>query len=363
MGFLFAARRSDRNSRENRSETVRVVRGRLVRRTAETGVLEPGRVVEIKSEQSGEVKEIFVHAGDSVKRGEPLAEIQQESNQARQAAQFRANVEHERLNLEEAERELSRVGELHERGFVARREVEVAQMNRENAKIRYDLARRQLLLILGGNQDLFEKYLKRDLASDEMEKFILSSPLSGTVLEVKITEGEIVSSGTSTVTGGTSLMRIADLSQILVKTKINEVTIGQIALGQPAEVRLDAIPGVVYQGRVSKISPRGEKAVNNVVTYEVVIELSKRPPGELVRLMPGMTANVDIITGELAGALLVPVAALSEDGQVLVRGEDGAPVPRKVRIGMKTEMQAAVEEGLSEGEELFLRRKERLRAD
>ena len=336
-------------------ETVRVLRGDLIVKEAETGSLEPINVVEIKSEQAGEVKRLYIHAGDTVKAGQPLATIQQESNQARKVAEVRAAIEQERLNLEEAEREWGRAKELFEKGFISRKEMESSEKAKENAKIKHDLAKRQLLLTLGGNRALYEKYLQRDLNSREVDEFTIDSPLSGTVIEVDISEGEIVSSGATAVSGGTTLMRIADLSKMWVKTKINEVNIGRIQVGQPVEVRLDAVPDQVYRGSVVKISPKGEK-VNNIVTYEVTIELMNSDQ----RLMPSMTANIDILTRVEKDVLTLPLNALEKaEGKerVLYRSPTGERQFRAVEVGAKNETMAVIRDGLQEGDLVVIPRK------
>ncbi len=333
-------------------EIVVVKRGDVIAKATETGSLEPTNIAEIKSEQSGEVKKLYVRAGDTIRAGQPLAMIQQESNQARRVAEARAAIEQERLNLEEAERENNRMKELFEKGFVARKELENAQKLRDNAQIKYDLSKRQLLLTLSGNKALYEKYLKRDLTSDEADEFTIYSPLPGTILELNVSVGEIVSSGTSTVTGGTTMMKIADLSKMWVKTQINEVNIGRVEAGQPAEIRLDAIPNQAYHGRVVKISPKGEKN-NNIVTYEVTIELDNSDQ----RLKPSMTANIDIITNVAKDVLYLPLIALNQtDGKnaVTLRLPTGENQVRPITPGLKNETVAAIIEGLKEGDQVIL---------
>ncbi len=331
-------------------ETVVVQRGDVVSRATETGSLEPVNVVAIKSEQAGEIKKIYVRAGDIVVAGQPLATLQQESGQARQIAEARAAIEQERLNVLEAERDLARMQALFEKGFVARIEWEAAEKRAQNANIKHDLAQRQLLLTLGGNKSLYEKYLRRTLASREADDFTLHAPTSGTVIEVAVAEGEIVSSGTSAVSGGTTLMRISDLSNMWVKTKINEVNVGQLKEGQTAEIRLDAVPDRHYTGTVEKISPRGEKE-NNIVTYEVTLKMAHAD----TQLMPSMTANVDILTGVVNGALFLPRSAITQTNgtpQVTLPGGE----KRAVRLGLANDTVVVIAEGLSEGDAVVIPR-------
>jgi HlyD family secretion protein len=346
-GLLFYNSNGKAGKDKEEANTVPVRRGDVTVKVAETGSIEPATVIEIKSEQSGEIKKLYVKEGDKVKAGQPLVVIQQESNQARQAAQFRASMEEERLNVDQAKRDLERQKALLAKGVSSEKDVETAQQNYENAKVRYELARRQLLLILGGNLDLLRQYLSRSLSSDQLDEFLIEAPSSGTVIEVKVEEGEIISSGTSTVTGGTALMKIADLSKMLAKVKINEVNITQVKLGQIVDMRLDAVPGHVYHGKVIQISPQGDRA-NNIVTFLTTIEVED--PDE--RMKPTMTANIDIISSELKNVLYVPVEVVSREGSndVVYMNENGKRVAKKIKIAARTESYVVIKEGLTEGE-------------
>ncbi len=327
------------NGREDPSErlagrVVPVKRGDIINKISETGSVEPLSVVEVKSEQSGEIKKLFVRQGDTIKSGLPLAVIQQESVQARQAAQYRAALEEERLNREEAKKELERQRTLFEKGFVSEKEVETADKAHERSIVKFQLARRQLLLALGGNPDLLKQYLSRDLGSDSLDRFTIFSPAAGTVISLDVEEGEIIASGTSTVGGGTTLMEIADLSRMLVRAKINEVNIAQVRIGMPVDITLDAVPGKIYKASVVRISPQGERE-DNIVTYLVTMEI--KGPDELLR--PTMTANVDIFTGTSEGVLYLPIeAVMRKNGRRFVYLERGPEtLEQPVTLGVRTE--------------------------
>ena len=351
--MAYAVRAKMRHPPVIEAETVLVKRGDVIIKVTETGSLEPVNIVEIKSEQAGEVKKLYARAGDTVRIGQSLAALQQASGQARQVAEARAAIEQEQLNWEEAQREEERTAKLFEKGFVARIELERAQKAKENAQIRYDLAKRQLLLTWGGDRARFESYLSRNPSDDpDVEQFVLVSPLSGTVIEVMVSEGEIVSSGTSAVSGGTPLMRIADLSKMWIKTKIHEVNVRHIQVGQRAQIRLDAIPNQVYEGTIVKIAPKGESK-DNVVTYEVTIAFNISD----ARLMPSMTANVDIITDMARDVLYLPrMAVTHSQGQatVTLRTETGETRTQPVQTGLQNETVLVLTSGLSEGDRVML---------
>ena len=145
------------------------------------------------------------------------------------------------------------------------------------------------------------------------------APMSGTITRLNVEEGEIVTSGRSAFSQGPAILTIADLSRMVVKTRINEVDIAKIALGQKVEIRVDAYRDRVFEGRVSEIAPsaytpdpRGGQQGDGTITFEVVIEVVGSPP----ELLPGMSADVDIVVMEEANLLQLPIDSVI-DSEVL----------------------------------------------
>ena len=139
----------------------------------------------------------------------------------------------------------------------------------------------------------------------------VKAPMSGTITRLSVEEGEIITSGRSAFSRGEAIMRIADLSQMIVKTQINQVEIGRIKEGQRAEIRVDSFRKKIFNGRVSEISPsstpRGQGG-GGVITFEVDIEVDI--PDQEFQLLPGMSADVDIIVFEKPDILQIPIAAV-----------------------------------------------------
>ncbi len=330
---------------------IAVKRGPIQTRVVETGTLQPALTIAIKSQVSGEIRQLRVTEGQEVTASQPLAVIQQEPTQARQVAQVRAALEEERVNVEQAQLIFKRMETLVKQGYVSLQELEAAEQDLKLAKVRRELAKRQLLLALGGNEELYRRHLEQDLSSNRLEEFVILSPSPGTILEVKVNPGELITSGTGTVGGGTELMTLADLSRMIVKAKINEVNIGRVEIGQPVEVRLDALPSRVFRATVKAISPQGEK-VDNIVTYQVTIEIENKDR----TLRPLMTANVDILTNVLENVIAIPLEALrTEKGDDIVYVmANGGRLLRKVRVGLRTASQAVIVHGLQEGETVII---------
>ncbi|GJL63218.1 MAG: macrolide transporter subunit MacA [Nitrospirales bacterium] len=349
--WIFSPLSGTADTSPNTPNLFTVTRGSIETRVSETGTLQPSKTVEIKSQFSGEVAQLLVTAGQRVEVGQLLAVIIQEPREARQVAQLRAAIQEERINADKANRELVRMQSLFDKGFIPRKELESAEQEHRRTLVRLELAERQLLLALGSNQVLYQRYLTKQLSPNRPEEFQLKSPSSGTILEVLVQPGEIITSGTATFGGGTVLMRVSDLRQMVVKSKINEVSIARVKVGQRVNIRLDALLRQPFQGTVTNISTQGLQE-NNIVTYEVTIAI-ENPTSDL---RPMLTANVDIVTDSLDDVLTIPLETLQAD-----RGDDivevmhnGTPTKRKVRVAFRTDSQAVITEGLAEGDEVVI---------
>ena len=339
------------SSNDKPHQVVEVIRKSLQTRVSETGTIQPSKTIEIKSQFSGEVAQLFVSSGQPVKKGELLTIIRQESSQARQVAQLREAILEERLNVKTTQREWGRSQSLYEKGFIAQQELETSEDKYQRALLRLELAERQLLLALGGNEELFKRYKEGTTQSTRPEEFQVRSPTDGTVLEILVNAGEIITSGTSTFGGGTVLMKLADLSHMVVKAKINEVNIPRVTVNQDVDIRLDALPGQSFQGTVIEIATQGVKT-ENIVTYEVTIAIDT--PHKVLK--PMLTANIDIVTKQLEGVLTIPLEALRvENGndvvEVLI---DKSPQIRKVRVAFRTNSQAVITRGIQEHDQVII---------
>jgi HlyD family secretion protein len=339
------------SSKKEPPATVEVVRSSIDTRVSETGTIQPSKTIEIKSQFSGEVAQLFVSNGTPVKKGELLAIIRQESSQARQVAQLRAGIQEEHLNVNTAQREWVRSQALFKKGFIAQQALETSENVFQRALVRLELAERQLLLALGGNKELFNRYKESSTQSSRPEEFQVRSPTDGSVLEILVNPGEIITSGTATFGGGTILMKLADLSRMIVTAKINEVNIPRVAVDQNVDIRLDALPGQAFKGRVTAIATQGVKE-ENIVTYDVTIAITE--PNEALK--PMLTANVDIVTKRLDDVLMIPLEVLQ-----VKKGDDvvdvlinGTPKMQKVRVAFRTDTQAVITKGLKEHDQVVI---------
>ena len=157
----------------------------------------------------------------------------------------------------------------------------------------------------------------------------MRAPITGTIIEKSVERGQVISSPTKDVGGGTVLMKMADLNLVQVRTLVDETDIGKIQPGQSATVTVDAFPNRPFHGEVLKIEPQAQTE-QNVTMFPVLVRIDNREG----LLRPGMNAEVEIHVGEREGVLAVPNAALRTQRDVgsaaQVLGLDPAQVQREL---------------------------------
>ena len=286
--------------------TVRVERGILVDKLAETGHIELVRTVEVKSTISGEIRRLLVQAGDWVEKDQLMALIEPDPNQSLQLYQKRSAVDQARLSLREQENDFSRKKILFERGMLSSKDFEETQTRLVRARNSLRLAELELeILETKANLSRAE----RETDPLELDEVRVLAPIGGIVIRRGVEIGEVVASGLSAFSGGTLLFEIGDPSQMIVRGDIAEIDIGKLQLGQEVEIVVDAYPDTTYQGRVRWIAPVGQKKQGSpIVTFDTEIDILDREP----RLRQGMSCDIDIVFSRRDSALYLPVEAVLE---------------------------------------------------
>jgi HlyD family secretion protein len=268
-------------------QTATVERRDLEVRAEAAGAVEPVLVVEVKSKASGEVLRMHVETGDAVERGALLAEI--DPRDVRNAlSQAEADLAVARATLTTARAQRGRAEELREAQVVTEQEYEAAALDEAQAQAALVKARTNL-----------------ELARERSGDVTIRAPIAGTIIEKSVEAGQIIASASANVSGGTTLLRMADLSTMQVRALVDEVDIGRLRPGQPARVTVEAHPGRVFEGRVLKIEPQA--VVDQTVTAFPVLIAIENPEG---LLRPGMNAEVEIALARREGVLTVPSGAV-----------------------------------------------------
>lgn len=251
------------------------------------GVIEPIRVVEVKSKASGEVMHAPVETGDRVAKDTLLAEIDPRDVQ-NALEQAEADVESARVRLSTTEANRGRMETLRGSNVVTQQEYESAIEAAASAKAAAVRAETNL-----------------QLARERRRDVVIRAPIEGTVLSRSIEIGQIIASATSNVTGGTTLFTMADLSEMQVRAKVDEMDVGQVKPGQPVKVTVEAYSGRSFEGTVLKVEPQA--VVDQSVTmFPVLVRLDN----ERGLLRPGMNAEVSIELASRRDAVVVPNSAI-----------------------------------------------------
>lgn len=268
-------------------EAVPVTRRNIVVSAQASGTIQPDTTVEVKSKASGEVLEIKAETGQQVKRGALLLRI--DPRTARNAlAQAQANLDVAEAQLTNATSQKRRADELFKSQSITEQEREQAQLDFANAKAAVVNAR-----------------VAVDNAKIQLEDTDVRAPISGTVIEKDAERGQVISSATSNVSGGTVLLTMADLNLVQVRTLVDETDIGKVQPGQRATVTVDAYPNRPFDGSVIKIEPQAQDT-QNVTMFPVLVRIENRQG----LLRPGMNTEVEIHVGRRDSVLAVPTAAL-----------------------------------------------------
>ena len=263
-----------------------------------TGTIEPINTVSIGSQVSGRIDQIFVDYNSQVEKGQQLAQIDTSLFEA-QLQQSKATINNAKATLARNEAQLeydtktyNRYKNLYERNLVSKNDLDSAK-----SAYKSDLAQ-----VAAAKAQIMQAEASYATASANMGYTKIISPVKGTVISKEVEVGQTVAASFQTPT----LFTVAeDLTKMRIETSVSEADIGKVKEGQDVEYTLDGYPDSIFKGIVTQVrlSPTTE---SNVVTYTVVIEVENNEG----KLLPGMTANVSIITGKKENILTVPNVAL-----------------------------------------------------
>ena len=294
-------------------EVAVVERGDLEIRVEASGTVEPILVVEVKSKASGEITALHVETGDQVERGSLLATV--DPRDVRNAlAQAEADLEVARARLRISQSQQQRSEELREANVVTQQELEQAVLDAANARAQ-----------------LIKAEVNLELARERMGDVAIRAPLTGTVISKTVEAGQIISSASGNVSGGTTLMLMADLSEMQVRTLVDETDIGKVRPGQVARVQVEAYPGQTFTGSVYKIEPQAV-VEQNVTMFPVLVRLDNRRG----LLRPNMNAEVQVEVASRPDVLLVANAAVVSMQDAAAAAEMFGIDPESMRERMRS---------------------------
>jgi HlyD family secretion protein len=300
-----------------------------------SGKVYPEVEVKISPDISGEITELNVQEGDSVKKGQVLARIYadiyalQRDEAASRVSQSSATVENSRAALEALRANYNQTKATYDRNkklfddkVISRAELEQVETAFKSAQANLNAAEQGLRGLQAGVKGS-EVSLSR--ANKDLSRTTLVAPMNGVVSSLKVKKGERVAGNSFNV--GTEMMTVADMSILEVRVDVGENDIVKISIGDSADVEVDAYNNRKFKGVVTKIasSTKGAAALatsNDVTNYEVRIRLDPASYTDLAKLpfpfRPGMNATADIRTNTVANVLSVPITAVN----TRVKGSD-----------------------------------------
>ena len=323
FGAYYAYQLSHKKKPEDLYRLQTVVSGDIEQNVTANGTINPVTLVNVGTQVSGRVKKIYADYNDQVKKGQILLELEDELFKA-QIAQSVGNVKNNEASLELAKANEIRMRSLFEKEYVSKQELDQSVQALKSAEAQLSTTKAQL---------------SRDQTNYGYS--IIKSPVAGVVVDRVVDVGQTVAASLQTPT----LFKIAqDLSKMQIDTSFAEADIGRIQVGQVAKFNVDAFPNKNFEGMVKQIRLNPTNTAN-VVTYDIVISVDN--PDQ--KLLPGMTAYVNITFAKHDNVLLVPNAALryrpkNEETMMTLKKED-----------KKTDKPKAEDDGVARGKVYILK--------
>jgi len=304
----------------------KVERGAVSSVVSATGTVNPVTAVQVGSQVSGQVLEIYVDFNSEVKKNQVIARIDPQSfalrvsqamadleaaratvlTQRANVAALQAEVSRAKVSLAESEREFQRNKMLQEKNFVSAAVLDKAEFAWRTAQEQVNTAQAQLAVGESQVRNVEALVKQRDSqlsqAKVDLDRTTIRAPVDGVVIKKTVEPGQTVAASLQ----APELFVIAqDLRRMQVDTSIDESEVGRVREGQSATYTVDSFPGRTFQGTVGQVR-KAALVVQNVVTYTAVIATSN--PN--LELFPGMTANVRIVVDTRENVLKMPNAAL-----------------------------------------------------
>lgn len=360
-----------------------VTQGEVLRKVSASGKVRALNTIKVGTEVSGQVTKVYVDFNSPVKAGQILAEIDPTRVRARvqqseaQVALARAslqqtvaNVARARAELEIQERDFARQKGLAERGFVSKAGLDIAQSKLNSARNALQVA---LAQTQSGNAQIRQGTAELSSAQLDLSRTVIVAPASGVIINKLVEPGTTVAASFQTP----NLFEIAaDTTKMQVEASVDEADIGQVREGQDVTFTVDSYPDDIFKAKVRQVR-KAPVETQNVVSYLVIIDVDNLDG----KLLPGMTANVEIVTGAKSRVTRVPTNALrfrpkasdraseqkkTEDPNrkvvpiqtvYLASSDPYRPVRRNVQIGLQGDDYTEVTSGIKPGDKILVRTK------
>jgi len=278
-------------------QTALVTRRDIIIDAQATGVIEPITIIEVKSKASGVITQMPVETGTHVNPGDLLVQIDTRDVQNRYD-QAKAQLDAAEARLQVSESDKKRNEDMYKARVITPQEFEKVAVDYENAKSGVVSAKANL-----------------DLAKQSLEDATVRAPAIGTIIDKTVSVGTVIASATGSVSGGTTIVKMADLKTVRIRALFNETDIGNVHPGEPANVTVDAYPDSRFGGVVEKIEPQAV-VQQNVTMFPVLVNLENQEG----LLKPGMNGEVSVLIDERDNAIAIPNDAIKNPREAVATG-------------------------------------------
>lgn len=355
--FFLAVKGCKKSSDVQITNTAVVEKGSISKTVVATGKIEALYKAEIKSKLGGLIKQFYIEEGDRVKAGQKLVEIIPGATPV-EMVRARTEVKATAYDKAVAEKSYLRSKELKEQKLIPSEEYDQTEAAFLIAKTRFYAAMAQLRVLEQGSNvksltegiELSEQD-RREIKKETQEaiaSMILIAPISGIILSRDTDKGSAVIP-ISSAYGGTVIMTIADVSEKHFRGDVDEADIGNVRIGLPVRIYVEAYPDEPFKAELTRISPLGREE-EDIINFEIQATVVD----EADRLRVGMSADAELILEEHENVLVIPEGAIIyEDGKTYVNIQDDSVEEgkRKIEItkgisdGLKTEVLSGLKEG------------------
>jgi HlyD family secretion protein len=286
-----------KGTKEPEVRTTPITRGDVVEAVQATGTLEAVTTVDVGTQVSGVVQELYADFNDIVRKGQVIARLDptildtQIEQQRANVTRSQADLERLRVTLADAQQKLERAKALFEKNLLPRTELETAEVTVKSAEAQ----------IRSSEAGLVQAKSQLNTAEVNRQHTVITAPIDGIVIQRSVEPGQTVNAGMS---APTLYILAADLTKMQVNANIDEADVGKMRPGQSVLFRVDAFVGEQFTGTVQQVRLQ-PTTVQNVVTYQTVIDV----PNQQLKLKPGMTATVTIEISRKNNVLRIPAAA------------------------------------------------------
>ena len=331
--------KSQGKTKELYEEVTPTANDSIVKSTVLTGSIEPRDEILVKPNMNGIIAELNHLPGDFVQEGELIAKIQMVPDVAMvQSAASR--VDAARVDLKRTEEVYNRDKSLYDQKILAKETYETSLANYRRAKIEYNSAVEQLDLTRTGSS----------ASTSKRNNTLVFATVTGTILEQPVKVGSRVTMANN-FSEGTTVVSIADLTDLLFIGNVNESDVNNVTVGSPVTIHVGALKDKTYHAVVEYVSPKG-KDTSGTILFEVKAAISG---DDLSALKAGFSSNAEVEMAHKTGVLTIPEATVTYEGDksfVFVKGGKGEYEKKEVTLGLSDGIKVEVLSGLTGDETL-----------